>query len=212
MVWRQGWCGGADCKECLPECFAPYNLKLDEIRGYRAYLSWAPVPGARYYRIYSKFDGFAPIIGTSLTNTYSVSVFNRSLNAQWWIEAVCYGGDIPRSVTCTFNPSSNNNPVCDPEGSGQSLNSVPGFTHPVASRITTWPNPASGVLNISLNFPDQDNLVLRLRDIRGVEVKQIALENGVGIFREDISTLNKGIYFLTLSNEQVWENVKIIVQ
>jgi hypothetical protein len=67
-----------------------------------------------------------------------------------------------------------------------------------ADNFTLYPNPATNVLNIArpASSTSEQPLTVRVYDLRGAEVRNLAFDNG----QLQVSSLNKGIYMLTVSD------------
>lgn len=81
------------------------------------------------------------------------------------------------------------------------------------SNLSLYPQPASEQIHISFNAPTSDKINLKLMDITGKTVLQqsfstTAGENKLNI---DVSHLDNGLYFYTLSNSQSSISNKIII-
>jgi subtilisin-like proprotein convertase family protein len=77
----------------------------------------------------------------------------------------------------------------------------------VLSQIGVYPNPTTGILNISLN--NLENVNARLFDIQGRQVlSKNELDNNTNL---DLNNLQNGVYILTLEKDNVKQTRKIIL-
>ena len=78
------------------------------------------------------------------------------------------------------------------------------------SEFKIYPNPASTMLNISFNAPNENNYTLTLTDIQGkVVINQlVTLTESYSL---DVSNFSKGVYFLKIENENQLNLVKKII-
>ncbi|MEN9523029.1 MAG: hypothetical protein RL065_1406 [Bacteroidota bacterium] len=65
-----------------------------------------------------------------------------------------------------------------------------------------YPNPTNGLINISTDFASNTNLKVEVRNVVGQTVfTSIAKSVSSNVLQYDLSSLNKGIYFITLTSE-----------
>lgn len=72
--------------------------------------------------------------------------------------------------------------------------------------ISIYPNPANSILNIQLD--NTNNSVVRLFGINGQKIKETTFTQQIVL---DISTLEQGVYFMTIENEQEFFRQKVFV-
>jgi hypothetical protein len=83
------------------------------------------------------------------------------------------------------------------------------------SDINVYPNPANSFINIHFYSPESAKYALQLFDVVGqavihTEVNTVEGENDSEL---DLSLLAKGIYFLSLSNENArYKTIRIVVE
>ena len=80
--------------------------------------------------------------------------------------------------------------------------------------LTVFPNPSDGLFNIRFNLPERGNTVVRVFDSRGAEVYRNSLGNFNGTFSDRIDIANnvKGIYFLTIQQDDLRISRKLVLQ
>jgi hypothetical protein len=73
----------------------------------------------------------------------------------------------------------------------------------INSIVTIFPNPAQSNLNISINLPNNENLIIEIVDILGSSVQQKAMNvtQGLQTLNMDINNLNSGGYFLIIKDK-----------
>lgn len=81
---------------------------------------------------------------------------------------------------------------------------------PALSASAAYPNPASASVNIDFDVTTSPAL-LQVFDLVGNVVKVITLENAQGTAKVDVSDLNNGVYFYSLSAGQFRSEVKSLV-
>jgi hypothetical protein len=79
--------------------------------------------------------------------------------------------------------------------------------------VSVYPNPANGVLNINLNVLNTNNLnnVVEIVDVTGKVVLTENINNFAGNTQLDVSSLDKGIYIVRVSNGINTFTSKVIV-
>ncbi|RLD57025.1 MAG: hypothetical protein DRJ05_10365 [Bacteroidetes bacterium] len=83
---------------------------------------------------------------------------------------------------------------------------------PKHSEALVFPNPASGIVNISLSGDTFEiNTTFELRNIQGLIVKETLFSTKEG--QVDVSELSQGIYFYTIKSEnKIMQSGKLVVQ
>lgn len=76
--------------------------------------------------------------------------------------------------------------------------------------VSTFPNPAKGVLNIRVNGLAENTDTLTLRDAAGKEVKQIAV-NGAAM-QLDLTGIPAGFYFPNYRQDALSQTIKVTVE
>jgi hypothetical protein len=179
------------------------NLFADQIRRSSARLNWMEVDGAISYNLRLRIQGSSRWFDFTTPNT-SASVrgliFGRVY--EWEVTAVCSGDATSDwSATCTFRVGYEDSSSCGAGGSSY-----------VPQGLKAWPNPATEEISISVNFPGQRDLVLRLMDMTGSVVHHIPIDEGAQVIHVPLSQLPKGMYFLSISNSAIREITRIVVQ
>jgi len=80
--------------------------------------------------------------------------------------------------------------------------------------LTVFPNPSDGLFNIRFNLPERGNTIVRVFDSRGAVVYTNSLGNFSGTFSDRIDIANnvKGIYFLTIQQDDLRISRKLVLQ
>ena len=78
---------------------------------------------------------------------------------------------------------------------------------------TIFPNPANGQLNISFNIPTENNLALTITNVLGqkIWIDKQTIPGGLHTITKDVSQLQSGIYFVTLSTESSSSTQRFII-
>lgn len=85
------------------------------------------------------------------------------------------------------------------------------FDTPQRRPLNTYPNPATDVTRIDLGTVESGNYVLTLTDLSGKMVSQKNVNvNNSGILDVQLNDLNRGIYFIQLSNENTRFTAKVV--
>lgn len=81
-------------------------------------------------------------------------------------------------------------------------------------KIKVYPNPASGLLNISFNASEMQNVQLDLISLRGTTVYSESLNHVQGQVDKklDVSGFAKGVYVLRISGDKGILNTKVVVE
>ncbi len=81
-------------------------------------------------------------------------------------------------------------------------------------RLTVYPNPSAGSVNIRLEQPEAGNVQLEVRDIRGRLVYEIysgPVDKGVHGFTWQADAID-GLYYITMSSDETMQTEKIIIK
>lgn len=82
------------------------------------------------------------------------------------------------------------------------------------ARLTVYPNPSAGPVNIRLELQEPGNVQLEVRNIRGRLVQEIysgPMDKGVHCIVWQADAIN-GIYYITMSSRETWQTEKIIIK
>ena len=78
--------------------------------------------------------------------------------------------------------------------------------------VSTYPNPASGVLNVSLLYAESGNVTIELLDLSG---KSAVLEQPISVsqsnYKVDVSAIENGVYILKVTNGDTVSTSKVTV-
>ncbi len=80
--------------------------------------------------------------------------------------------------------------------------------------ISVYPNPAKGAINVSWNNGNVGTAVITVSDVTGRIVLSTTadMNNANGTTKVDVSTLNTGIYLISVKNNDVNYNTKVSIQ
>ncbi len=68
------------------------------------------------------------------------------------------------------------------------------------NNISIFPNPATDLLNINLNFASKNDIKISVYSLIGQKVKEVILPKGTEICSLNIRDLNKGLYFVQIQS------------
>ncbi len=70
-------------------------------------------------------------------------------------------------------------------------------------KLGIFPNPTSGVVYIDLSAQNAGNLIVNLRDVNGKQIVHnvFAANEGANSFKLDLNSLNSGVYFIHITDE-----------
>jgi hypothetical protein len=82
----------------------------------------------------------------------------------------------------------------------------------IANTFSTFPNPVNSTLNVSLNYSDSENTMIKVIDITGsvVSVLNLGTVNGISNSTISVETLSNGVYFIEVSNSNSKEVKKFV--
>ena len=71
--------------------------------------------------------------------------------------------------------------------------------------MNVYPNPASQTVQFKVDGNNREDVMIRVTDALGKEVKRLQVPEHNGVLRMDVSQLNPGVYFysLTISGKAV---------
>jgi len=82
----------------------------------------------------------------------------------------------------------------------------------IKNTFSTFPNPVNSTLNVSLNYSDSKNTMIKIIDITGAIVSSLDLGTVNGVSKSTISVENlaNGVYFIEVSNSDSKEVKKFV--
>lgn len=89
------------------------------------------------------------------------------------------------------------------------LPSTLGVENEIFESVSVYPNPTNGLLNIDLGELKHNDLKVTVFDLQGRMIKSTNISNNTTI---DLSSYEKGVYLVTLENDQYKTTKKIILQ
>lgn len=173
--------------------------------------------------------------GTTIGGTTQLLVFNSKINPDSSITvnypsgfALNFGPQGHGTRTfCAFaivfnrsqdsiadNNQVNNNGCASVTLQGGDPASIGEINNLVATEITTYPNPATNLVNVSFRLEKNEPVVIKLSDIQGKVVSTVQENNiPLGEFKTsfDVSSLKNGVYFVEIKVGNHSKVEKIIV-
>ncbi|WP_452601369.1 T9SS type A sorting domain-containing protein [Pontimicrobium sp. MEBiC06410] len=187
-------------KEC--EVTAPTNLQVVGTT-----LTWNPVPGATSYIISSPAGNVPQIdcgceFGISIapvqvnTNSYTLPASLEGRCFVWQVTAVCESGKkSPISRQACYNKGKKGRD---------------------ADKISIYPNPNKGNMDIKLNIEDVENIQLNIYSFDGTLIKTLEnrkVINGELKFNLNLrSSLTKGVYFFSFNTGENIITKKVMIE
>ncbi|MBL7767213.1 MAG: fibronectin type III domain-containing protein [Chitinophagaceae bacterium] len=178
----------------LNTCNTPTGVNMLNITGTSATIDWTAVTGASYYTTrYREASGPGPwITGTVGSNSKNISGLTTSTTYDVEVATNCPGYLSDYSTTIQFT----------------TLASRPAAVNTLeeGNDISIYPNPARENLNVNLTLREAQEVVVKMMDISGRELKQIHAHAvaGQNALTLDVSNLANGLY-----NVQVYYNGKL---
>ena len=185
-------------------CDTPTNHTELAIGATTLTLGWDDVTAANSYEIAGRKQGGNWGIYPAATNPRSFSGVQPNTTYQWAVRSVCDDGEKSEwSAVRTFTTPSgkNNSQLTDPFDNSNGVLSM-----------NIYPNPAKNMLNLSYNNPINNEMTIRIVDVVGRQVLMqkhtSSIENNLVL---DISTLEKGYYFVEIDNGETNAIEKLMV-
>ncbi|MBA3648282.1 MAG: T9SS type A sorting domain-containing protein [Chitinophagales bacterium] len=177
-------------------CFsAPLWLFADNIGSTKATVHWDPLTGANKYKVQYRVSGTKTWSSVNATtNEKTLKNLTASTTYEYRVKGICANGSSPWSNTSTFTTSA--------------LRMDALSSNPEELTVSIYPNPASDVLNISVNKEISNGTII-IHDINGrTMLSQMIMNNN----QVDVSTLSPGVYIVEVRAENLLSTFhKIIV-
>jgi len=148
-----------------------------------------------------------PIVIAPITNTLKCS---QNFNNYQWIDGS--GNDIPGETNQTYNPTSNgiySVRITDGNGCVNTSDSYLvgniSIEEYLRNSIKVFPNPTSGIVNISLKTTAHENCRLDMYNAIGelVYSNRLEIEQGENAFQFDVSSFSSGVYSLQITVDDI---------
>ena len=185
-------------------CDTPTNHTELAIGATTITLGWDDVTAANSYQIAGRKQGGNWSVYNANTNPRTFSGIQPNTTYQWAVRSVCDDGEKSEwSAVRTFTTAAGktNSQLADPFGDANSVLSM-----------NIYPNPAKNTLNLSYSNPTENTVTIRIVDVVGrqvlVEQHTSSIENNLML---DISTLEKGYYFVEIDNGEANAIEKLMV-
>jgi len=167
---------------------------------------------AEYFRIYADWnqDGDFLDAGEALVSSTNTAVVTTVRSATFTVPATAKNGptrlrlvmsDNSATTSCgTYSYGETEDYTVSVTGGARLAGTTARSGNPngLADQYTLYPNPATDVLNIArpLNAAQDQPLTVRVFDLRGAEIKGLALADG----QLNVAALRAGIYLLTVND------------
>ncbi|MGB1206626.1 MAG: M12 family metallo-peptidase [Chitinophagales bacterium] len=185
-------------------CSTPTNHTEVAIGATTLTLGWDDVVAANSYEIAGRKQGGTWNTYPANTNPRSFSGLKANTTYEWGVRSVCAGGersDWSSVRTFTTAAGKNNSQLADPFGDANSVLSM-----------NIYPNPTKNTVNLSYSNPTENEVTIRIVDVVGrqvlVQQHTSSIENRLTL---DISTLEKGYYFVEIDNGEANAIEKLMV-
>lgn len=193
-------CGGS-CPPCPSgSCDVPTGTFASNIKPKRAKLNWDSMSGANDYTVELRQEGSSTWTSSATTSNTQITAtgLSNGTTYEWHVRSNCSGESSAYSPICTFTAGSGNSSSC---AGGRILE---------ASHINVYPNPASAVINVDVNFGVDRVVNLELYDSTGrlVNSNQV-MGQSHSEFRTD--ALSSGVYFVRVQDGISNEIIKVMV-
>ncbi|MDP1727984.1 MAG: T9SS type A sorting domain-containing protein [Bacteroidota bacterium] len=181
----------SDACSAPTSCEIPTVLKATSITRTSAILVWTNMYNALSYAIrYRKVGVTAWTNTTASTNSKAISGLVKNTSYEFQVQNVCGSGSSIFSASKTFKTLLNAN----------------GFTSGIEEQglfanVQIYPNPAKEQVSISYKLENTQNVEVNIKDILGRIVKSEMNHSiqGNNSFTIDLSTINRGLYFVELA-------------
>jgi len=133
----------------------------------------------------------------ALDNTTSLFSAGRDFEGQIAQGTNIFSYQTLQTVSCPTTPLSNNDLSLNP-----------------STTVKVYPNPTNGIVNINYNIENATNIMLSVTNIQGQLISKTKLEKGSGLQTEsiDLSSLSKGLYFISINSGNENYTSKVIKQ
>lgn len=157
--------------------------------------------------------GAETIVVSTAGNLASDPFYNTfwPTNTKWFVDAIGFNC----TPTLLSNPKNGNQiqvlktKTKSNQSNDKTFSTLVETNSSLLDDVEIYPNPASGVLNVNLNILNKSEVVVEIRNVLGQTVfANRSLNQHLSI---DISTLENGVYFINIKQEERTANRKIIV-
>lgn len=184
-------------------CSIPTSLGATSITSTSATLTWGAVSGAVSYNVkYKKVSANKWTSTTSATNSKAISGLSAGTAYEFQVQTVCSSGSSAFSSSFGFTTLLS---------SGKETSSVDNFLK--STEFSIIPNPAKDKAIINFEIDKSIAINIKLFDISGrlicsnVYLAQMGLNN----YTLDLNMIKGGIYFVELSVEGQFKNMKKLI-
>jgi len=194
-------CGGSFCSPCSTgSCDEPTGTFASNIKPKKAKLNWDAMGGAVDYTIELRQQGSSSWSSAANTTNTQITASGLSNGAtyEWHVRTNCSAESSAYSPICTFTAGNSNSSSC---AGGRILE---------AGNIMVYPNPASSIINVDINFDVELAVNVELFDSTGRLVRSNQV---MGQSHSEFSTvdLGVGVYFIRVNSGMNNEIIKVMV-
>lgn len=194
-------CGGSSCDPCSTgSCDEPTGTFASQIKPKRAKLNWDAMGGAIDYTVELRQQGASSWSSSATTSATQITAtgLSNGTTYEWHVRTNCSGESSTYSPICTFTAGSGNSSSCS---GGRILETA---------NVNVYPNPASSVINVDINFDVESIVNVELFDSTGRLVKSNQV---MGQSHSEFSTddLGIGVYFIRVNSGSSNEIIKVMV-
>jgi fibronectin type 3 domain-containing protein len=185
------------------QCTVPLNDDEQNLQNNSADLVWDQVPGAVTYKIKWRKVGGPVNVQFANTNLLSLSLLDPGSTYKWKVRSECdaFSGNVSSFTPWNFftTLSSNRTTAGDID---------------LASNLNIYPNPTSGIFNISFVSEDIDNFEITIFDAFGKMIYQEDRQDFIGEYTKlvDLSNWHRGIYMVQIQTQGSFVSKRIVLQ
>jgi hypothetical protein len=185
------------------QCTVPLNNDEQNLLNNSVDLVWDPVPGAVTYKIKWRKVGGPVNVQFANTNLLSLSSLDPGATYKWRVRSECDGFSGNVSSFTSWNLFTT-----------LSSNRIIAGDIDLASNLNIYPNPNSGLFNISFISEDVDNFEITIFDTFGKIISQEEGKDFIGEYTKlvDLSNWPRGIYMVQIQTQDSFVSKRIVLQ
>jgi hypothetical protein len=188
-------------------CSVPANLYADSISSSSAWLHWDAMPEALKYKLQYRLVGGAWTSINVTGNNRIITALTAKTKYQWRVKTICSTNP---SVTSDYSVIKSFTTLGAAFSDVSLENSDAAGANQKGLRLV--PNPATKMVRLQLNEMNETNLLVKIYDLSGRELKQYRFTAVNRMFDQqiDISALAPGTYVVVVSGLQIkWTQLLI---
>jgi hypothetical protein len=160
--------------------------------------SWTPIDNAFNYHLQvssnSLFNNFLYNDSQILSSSIQIDQFDNDKTYYWRVSAINIEGASDWSYSWSFT-----------------TNSVTGMNEiTFSNKITIYPNPTNGVIDISINEPIESDYKVSVFNSTGSLLKTVLMQNNENAVHFDLSRYPSGFYFIKIETDKGIFQYKIV--